>query len=204
MFLNDSVSDMGIPHESEPEMFTDPAFLDGEISVPREEESDKESISTIFSDGDSSILDFNSSGHSASWASCKLPTVLMALEALHHLQTVLQPARAREFIETREIPVNPYGAWAKSILETHPDLKVEVMNHLLSVGKYVQAHDIVTFLNRDDVKGRYGLKETVSIATAKHWMKALKFRWVRNHLGVKSMPRAFTSPLGTPKIYLLL
>ncbi|KAJ3885688.1 hypothetical protein GG344DRAFT_30820, partial [Lentinula edodes] len=59
----------------------------------------------------------------------------------------------------------------------------EVMNHLLSVGKYVQAHDIVTFLNRDDVKGRYGLKEMVSIATAKRWMKALKFHWVRNHLG---------------------
>ncbi|KAJ4498848.1 hypothetical protein C8R41DRAFT_978642 [Lentinula lateritia] len=68
MFLNDSVSDMGIPHESEPKMLTDPAFLDGEISVPREEESDKESISTIFSDGDSSILDFDSSGHFASWA----------------------------------------------------------------------------------------------------------------------------------------
>ncbi|KAJ3869278.1 hypothetical protein EV359DRAFT_13107, partial [Lentinula novae-zelandiae] len=91
--------------------------------------------------------------------------------------------RAREFIETHEIPVNPYGAWAKSILETHPDLKVEVMNHLPSVGKYVQAHDIVTFLNRDVVKGRYGLLFTVFIASSKRWMKALKFRWVWNHLG---------------------
>ncbi|KAJ3990959.1 hypothetical protein F5050DRAFT_1547095, partial [Lentinula boryana] len=63
------------------------------------------------------------------------------------------------------------------------DLKDEVMQHLLSVGKYVQAHDIVSFLNRDDVKGKYGLEDTISISTAKRWIKALKFRWVRNHVG---------------------
>ncbi|KAJ3792667.1 hypothetical protein GGU11DRAFT_660037, partial [Lentinula aff. detonsa] len=91
--------------------------------------------------------------------------------------------RAREYIEKCEIPVNPFGTWAKSLLETHPDLKDEVMQPLLSVGKYVQAHDIVSFLNRDDVKGKYGLEDTISISTAKRWMKALKFRWVRNHVG---------------------
>ncbi|KAJ3987238.1 hypothetical protein F5890DRAFT_1384134, partial [Lentinula detonsa] len=167
----------------------------------------------------------------------KPPTGVMALEALHHLQTVLRPAMSgtrkrmknpkingwskshleevehmlnlyttpesstyrewqqssiqasialrknhTQYIEKRKIPVNPFGSWAKSLLETHPDLKDEVMQHLLSVGKYVQAHDIVSFLNQDDVKGKYGLEDTISISTAKRWMKALKFRWVRNHV----------------------
>ncbi|KAJ3716723.1 hypothetical protein DFJ43DRAFT_1134541 [Lentinula guzmanii] len=82
-----------------------------------------------------------------------------------------------EYIEKRKIPVNPFGSWAKSLLETHPDLKDEVMQHLLSVGKYVQAHDI------NDVKGKYGLEDTIPISTAKCWMKELKFHWVRNHVG---------------------
>ncbi|KAE9406396.1 hypothetical protein BT96DRAFT_811001, partial [Gymnopus androsaceus JB14] len=72
--------------------------------------------------------------------------------------------------EKQEVPVNPFGSWAKSLLESHPDLKEELMEHLVSIGKYVQAHDIVTFLNCHDVKGRYGLEEMISISTAKWWI----------------------------------
>ncbi|KAF9062621.1 hypothetical protein BDP27DRAFT_1427678 [Rhodocollybia butyracea] len=55
--------------------------------------------------------------------------------------------RAREYTEKCEIPVNPFGFWAKSLLETHPGLRDNAMEHLISVGKYVQAHDIVLFLD---------------------------------------------------------
>ncbi|KAJ7670198.1 hypothetical protein B0H14DRAFT_3691876 [Mycena olivaceomarginata] len=60
--------------------------------------------------------------------------------------------RARKYIFEREVPVNPFGTWAKSKLETHPGLADELKEHLVSIGKYVQARDIVDFLNRPTSK----------------------------------------------------
>ncbi|KAK6981395.1 hypothetical protein R3P38DRAFT_2578440, partial [Favolaschia claudopus] len=92
-------------------------------------------------------------------------------------------SRAKKYILSREVPVNTFGTWAKSKLETHPELAEELKAHLVSIGKYVQASDIITFMNRADVHGKYNLAESVSLATAKRWMHALKFRWVKNHKG---------------------
>ncbi|KAJ7904147.1 hypothetical protein B0H13DRAFT_1512662, partial [Mycena leptocephala] len=81
------------------------------------------------------------------------------------------------------LQVNPFGKWAKSKLETHPELAVELKEHLLSLGKYVQARDIVTFLSQPDIQVKHNLDDTIHLATAKRWMHALKFRWVKNHKG---------------------
>ncbi|KAJ7109763.1 hypothetical protein C8R43DRAFT_904628, partial [Mycena crocata] len=91
--------------------------------------------------------------------------------------------RAKKYVLEREVPVNPFGAWAKSKLETHPELADELQEHLTSIGKYVQAHDIITFMNRADVQARYNLSNTISLPTAQRWMHALKFRWVKDHKG---------------------
>ncbi|KAJ6622527.1 hypothetical protein B0H10DRAFT_1944454 [Mycena sp. CBHHK59/15] len=63
-------------------------------------------------------------------------------------------SRARKYVLEREIPVNPFGKWARSKLETHPELTDELKEHLVNIGKYVQATDIITFMNRTDVQGR--------------------------------------------------
>ncbi|KAJ7870176.1 hypothetical protein B0H14DRAFT_2233603, partial [Mycena olivaceomarginata] len=91
--------------------------------------------------------------------------------------------RARKFVLEREVPVNKFGSWAKSKLETHPELADELKEYLVGIEKYVQAHDIITFMNRDDIQAKFNLSNTISLATAKRWMHALKFRWVKNHKG---------------------
>ncbi|KAJ7745477.1 hypothetical protein DFH07DRAFT_718837, partial [Mycena maculata] len=81
------------------------------------------------------------------------------------------------------LQVNPFGTWAKSKLETHPELAEELKEHLVSIGKYVQARDIVNFLNWPDMQTKHNISESIHISTAQHWMHALKFRWVKNHKG---------------------
>ncbi|KAJ3710602.1 hypothetical protein DFJ43DRAFT_1162135 [Lentinula guzmanii] len=98
--VNLDEAENGTPRDSEPEMFTDPAFLDGEAPVPHEDTSDAASISSISSE-DSSILEFDKSG-------------VMALEALHHLQTVLRPAMSGSRKRMKNPEINN---WSKSHLE---------------------------------------------------------------------------------------
>jgi hypothetical protein len=79
--------------------------------------------------------------------------------------------------------VNPFGKWAKSKLETHPELADELKEHLASISKYVQAHDIVDFLNRPDIQTKHKLGDAIHLRTAQRWMHALKFCWVKDHKG---------------------
>jgi hypothetical protein len=91
---------------------------------------------------------------------------------------------AKKFIESHKVPVNPFGAWSKSRIETDEEFVQDINLHLQSLGKYVKAHDIVTYLNRPDVKARWGLKTTISDATAKRWMHKLGYQWVKKHRGL--------------------
>jgi hypothetical protein len=79
-------------------------------------------------------------------------------------------------------PTNPYGMWSSSRLED-PDIANEIHEHLQSVGKYVRAQDIVDYLDKEDVKTRFGMKKTISLATAKRWMHRMDYRWTRNFKG---------------------
>jgi hypothetical protein len=45
------------------------------------------------------------------------------------------------------VPVNPYGTWTKSRVETDEEFAQDINLHLQSLRKYVKAHDIVTYLN---------------------------------------------------------
>ena len=93
-------------------------------------------------------------------------------------------SHAKKFVELRMVPVNPFGAWTKSRIETDEEFAQDINLHLQSLGKYVKAHDIVTYLNRPDVKLKWGLKTTISDATAKRWMHKLGYRWVKKHRGM--------------------
>ncbi|KAK0504468.1 hypothetical protein EDD18DRAFT_1062257, partial [Armillaria luteobubalina] len=85
--------------------------------------------------------------------------------------------QAKAWVISWKLPANPYGKWTCSVLEKHEGFAEAVNMHLQGVGKYVQAHDIITYLNKEEVKAEYGLAGTVSPATSKRWMKTLGYRW---------------------------
>ncbi|EKM75371.1 hypothetical protein AGABI1DRAFT_132271 [Agaricus bisporus var. burnettii JB137-S8] len=86
----------------------------------------------------------------------------------------------REYITDRnKLPKNPYGHWTGSLLSRHDDLRLEILTHLQSIGKYVQAQDIVNYLDKPDIKARWKLKKTIAICTTQRWMKELEYRWER-------------------------
>jgi hypothetical protein len=79
-------------------------------------------------------------------------------------------------------PSNPYGGWNSSRLED-PDIANEIHEHLQTIGKYVRAQDIVDYLDKEDIKTQFGIKKTISLATAKCWMHKMDYRWTCNFKG---------------------
>ena len=51
--------------------------------------------------------------------------------------------------------------------------------HLQSIGKYVKAANLVQYLSDSLVQKYFGMKSTISLATAKRWMHTLGYRWLR-------------------------
>ncbi|KII89329.1 hypothetical protein PLICRDRAFT_110047 [Plicaturopsis crispa FD-325 SS-3] len=89
----------------------------------------------------------------------------------------------RAYISDREtLPVNIYGTWNRSALEDE-DMANEIALHLQSIGKYVKALDIVFYLDRPEVKQRFQMKKTISLATAQRWMRRMGYRWTKNPSG---------------------
>ena len=72
--------------------------------------------------------------------------------------------------------------WNSSHLED-PDIMNEIHEHLQSIGKYVHTQDIVNYLDKEDVRTQFGMKKTISLATAKRWMHRMDYRWTRNFKG---------------------
>lgn len=76
-------------------------------------------------------------------------------------------AWTRDFIADRHVlPYSCMGTWNESLLDKKPELKTEISEHLMSIGKYVRALDIVEFLEQPDVQFRHGLSEGISLSTA--------------------------------------
>jgi hypothetical protein len=74
------------------------------------------------------------------------------------------------------LPLNVYGTWNKSRLDDE-DLQAELFTHLQGIGKYICADDVSCYMNRDDVKKRYGMKKGICIRTARNWLDKLGYRW---------------------------
>jgi hypothetical protein len=115
------------------------------------------------------------------WISASLETA----NCFEHGATAAQRIRewSRAFMLDRDdLPVNLYGAWNVSMLQKG-DLAQAVFLHLQTIGKYVKAMDIVWFLDRPEVQKQYGLKKTISLATAKRWMHVMDYRWTKTPSG---------------------
>jgi hypothetical protein len=90
---------------------------------------------------------------------------------------------ARNFIQSPDdLPLNLYGTGHVSMLE-NGDLASKLFRHLQSVGKYVKAEDIVWYLDDPHIQEKYGLKRTVSLATARRWMYLMDYRWKKTPTG---------------------
>ncbi|OBZ62739.1 hypothetical protein A0H81_15008 [Grifola frondosa] len=89
----------------------------------------------------------------------------------------------RSFIADREdLPLNLYGAWNTSLLDKG-ELAKEIHAHLQGIGRYVKAQDIVVFLDIPEIKEKYALKHTISLATARRWMFMMDYRWCKGPSG---------------------
>ena len=113
-----------------------------------------------------SKLAVQSLGKSTNWASRKLRE------------------NAKNFVFTRELQESPYGLWNISRIDEDEEFKQEISLHLQSKGKYIKAADIVEYLNEPEVKKRWDIDKSISLATAKCWMTKLGYRWVKKHRGL--------------------
>ncbi|RPD81506.1 hypothetical protein L226DRAFT_541246 [Lentinus tigrinus ALCF2SS1-7] len=86
----------------------------------------------------------------------------------------------RAFIADRHnLPIEMHGVDSKCSLLENEELKNTLMEHLLKIGKYVRALDIVELLADPEIQKEFGLKKTVSLSTAQAWMHQLGFRWMK-------------------------
>ncbi|KAG2342774.1 hypothetical protein BDR05DRAFT_885766 [Suillus weaverae] len=95
----------------------------------------------------------------------------------------LQEATKAYVQDRNNVPINPFGWRHGSSWLNDPDIANEIHEHLQSIGDYVHVEDIVTYLDNEEVKTRLKMKKTISLATAKRWMKCMDYRWVRDHHG---------------------
>lgn len=78
--------------------------------------------------------------------------------------------------------MNIYGTWNSSILEDE-DFAQELLLHLQGIGKFVKAMDIVDYVARPNIMTHLKLTKTISLATAKHWMTHVGYRWTKTPCG---------------------
>ena len=90
---------------------------------------------------------------------------------------------AKKFVASRTVPQSPYGSWNISKIQEDEEFVQDINLHLQSKDKYVKASDIIEYLKDPEVRSRWGLKKTISHATAKRWMKKIGYRWVKKHRG---------------------
>ncbi|OCH88550.1 hypothetical protein OBBRIDRAFT_813579 [Obba rivulosa] len=89
----------------------------------------------------------------------------------------------KEYIKDRTtLPHHHYGTWSSSKLDDE-DFAEEIHLHLQGIGQYVRALDLVYYLDRPEVKAKYGMTKTISLATAQRWMKKLGYRWTMTPKG---------------------
>jgi hypothetical protein len=89
----------------------------------------------------------------------------------------------RDFLANRaQLPINVYGSWNISLLHKG-DLSAELQEHLLGVGKHVRAHHILDYLEKPEVREKYGIQRTIKLETARNWLDMMEFRWSKGKRG---------------------
>jgi hypothetical protein len=117
----------------------------------------------------------------ARWVTASLETARDHERGPHHARMLREWTHA--FIANREnLPKNIYGTWNVSMLDNE-DLAQAIHLHLQSLGPWIRAQDVVDFVKRPETLVQFGLKKSISLATAHRWMKRLGYRWTTNPSG---------------------
>lgn len=93
-----------------------------------------------------------------------------------HGGTYARPIRSwiHTFIDSGKLPKNQYGYWNVSMLDDEA-ISDKIKLHLLGIGKYVHATDLVEFIPNSVTRTQLGLTKTISIRTAQRWLSRVLF-----------------------------
>ena len=116
------------------------------------------------------------SGNSTAWWGPALLETAHDYERGTHHACLLQEW-THAYVATREdLPKNTYGTWKPSMLNDE-DLATTIHLHLQSLGPWIQAQDVVDFINKPETKAQFWLIKSISLSMATWWMKCLGYRW---------------------------
>ena len=89
------------------------------------------------------------------------------------------------FLSLGKLPLHQYGHFQSCILEDK-DFAQDIQLHLLEISKggYVQAQDVVDYIDRLEVQERLGKKTKILLRTAQRWLKKLSWRYGRKRNGM--------------------
>ena len=119
--------------------------------------------------------------NSLGWIDASLKTAHSFQKSSHTAKRIR--SWAHSFVADRnDLPKGLYGSWNVSLLDSG-ELAKEIHLHLLGIGKYVKAMDIVLFMDTPEIKQRYSLKKTISLKTAQRWMHMMDYRWTKGPSG---------------------
>jgi hypothetical protein len=54
----------------------------------------------------------------------------------------------------------------------------EIHAHLQGIRKFVNAMDLVNFMDTPEMRAKSGLKKRIDVSTAQRWMKKLDYHWM--------------------------
>ncbi|RDX56410.1 hypothetical protein OH76DRAFT_1477023 [Lentinus brumalis] len=118
------------------------------------------------------------SGSTSEWSNQSLCTAVAHQKGLARARILRK--WTRDFIaDHHALPCPVENTWSTSLLDQRPDLKVAICDHLLGLGKYVRAVDIVHFMLDPANMVKHGLTKPVCLSTAQTWMHALDYRWTK-------------------------
>lgn len=120
-------------------------------------------------------------GHSgSSWITSSLETAEMVWMGSLYAKNLRQWTHA--FINNRdELPFTRYHG-PQSLIEDE-DLSQEIQLHLQSIGKFIKVEDIVKFLDTPEMLQQMQQVKTISLVTAKWWLKRMGYQWKKDHKG---------------------
>ncbi|KAJ7233607.1 hypothetical protein B0H12DRAFT_1028362, partial [Mycena haematopus] len=84
---------------------------------------------------------------------------------------------ARQFVHDRSLlPVNPFGDWNESLL-VNEGLCTDIKLHLQEIGNHITAEKVVEFLALPEIMEKHGITRTISIRTARRYLRALGYQY---------------------------
>ncbi|KAJ7080900.1 hypothetical protein B0H15DRAFT_748478, partial [Mycena belliarum] len=89
----------------------------------------------------------------------------------------------RQYIRDRSLlPINPYGEWNESLLADE-DLVNDLNLYLQEIGNNITAEKLVQYLVRPEVVAKHGITRTISVRTARRYLRAMGYRFTEPKKG---------------------